>query len=114
MKDFYTAIDIFSLSSRYEGLSIAFLDALASGCQAVITDAPGNREMIRFGFNRIWYTNGNDVDDSVIKISLAVEFVKRGGSNNHAEIVRSELSSDVTYGRVLAQYHAAFSKVTKI
>jgi glycosyltransferase involved in cell wall biosynthesis/uncharacterized protein (DUF362 family) len=43
------AMDIFSLSSDTEGLSISLLEAGACGLPSVVTDAGGNREIVRNG-----------------------------------------------------------------
>ncbi|MDX9972536.1 MAG: glycosyltransferase [FCB group bacterium] len=39
--------DVFVLSSRYEGLSLALLEAMAAGVPVVVTDVPGNAEVVR-------------------------------------------------------------------
>lgn len=51
VKDLLTQADIFVMSSAWEGLSIAVLEALASGLPSVVTDAGGNREMVNNGEN---------------------------------------------------------------
>ncbi len=40
------AADVFVLPSRFEGTSMALLEAMASGLAVVVTDIPGNREVI--------------------------------------------------------------------
>jgi glycosyltransferase involved in cell wall biosynthesis len=104
LRSFYSAIDVFALTSRYEGLSISLIEALASGCPAVITDVPGNREMVRFGFNQILYARSNHVDDLVEKMSVSLKFITSGKSNNHYDIVNKKLSSEVVYKRILEEY----------
>jgi glycosyltransferase involved in cell wall biosynthesis len=104
LRSFYSAIDVFALTSRYEGLSISLIEALASGCPAVITDVPGNREMVRFGFNQILYARSNHVDDLVEKMSVSLKFITSGKSNNHYDIVNKKLSSEVVYKGILEEY----------
>lgn len=45
------AFDIFALSSRWEGMPLAILEAMASRLPCVVTDIPGNRDLIDDGVN---------------------------------------------------------------
>ncbi len=47
VKPFLSAIDIFVMSSSYEGLPIALLEAMSMECAIVSTDAGGIKEVIR-------------------------------------------------------------------
>jgi glycosyltransferase involved in cell wall biosynthesis len=47
MKPFYSAMDIFMMSSSFEGLPIALLEAMSMSCAIVTTDAGGIKEVIR-------------------------------------------------------------------
>jgi sugar transferase (PEP-CTERM/EpsH1 system associated) len=46
-----SASDIFALSSRYEGISLALLEAMAASLPAVVTRVGGNTEVITDGHN---------------------------------------------------------------
>ncbi|WP_097056103.1 glycosyltransferase [Salinimicrobium sediminis] len=46
-KDFFSAMDIFMMSSQFEGLPIALLEAMSSGCAVVSTKAGGVVEVVR-------------------------------------------------------------------
>lgn len=43
---FYAAIDVFAMSSRWEGLPVVLLEAMAAGLPAACTDAGGIREVL--------------------------------------------------------------------
>lgn len=47
VRPFLAAFDIFMMSSIFEGLPIALLEAMSSGCPVISTDAGGIREVIR-------------------------------------------------------------------
>lgn len=47
VKPFYEAMDIFMMSSSFEGLPIALLEAMSMGCAIVSTDAGGIKEVLR-------------------------------------------------------------------
>lgn len=47
VKPYFSAMDIFMMSSSFEGLPIALLEAMSMGCAIVSTDAGGIKEVIR-------------------------------------------------------------------
>jgi len=46
---YYAAADAFVLSSKFEGLPVTLLEAMAAGCPVVATDIPGVREVVADG-----------------------------------------------------------------
>ncbi|MEJ1973914.1 MAG: glycosyltransferase family 4 protein [Lacunisphaera sp.] len=59
--DFYRAIDGFILSSLYEGMSLAALEALACDLPLIVSDAPGNRELGKLPLSHLWIAPIGDV-----------------------------------------------------
>lgn len=47
VKPYYEAMDIFMMTSSFEGLPIALLEAMSMGCAVVSTDAGGVKEVLR-------------------------------------------------------------------
>jgi glycosyltransferase involved in cell wall biosynthesis len=47
VKPYYEAMDIFMMSSSFEGLPIALLEAMSMSCAIVSTDAGGIKEVLR-------------------------------------------------------------------
>jgi len=52
--DFYRAIDGLILSSLYEGMSLAALEAMACDLPLIVSDAPGNRELSKLPLSHLW------------------------------------------------------------
>jgi len=66
------AADLFVLASRYEGLSVSVLEAMAHGCAPVITrTASGADEQITDGVTGFLVDAGPDADDAAIGEAMA-------------------------------------------
>jgi glycosyltransferase involved in cell wall biosynthesis len=57
--DLLKAADLFVNSSRYEGLSVATIEALMSGLPVIATDVPGNRDIVDDGENGLLVAQGD-------------------------------------------------------
>lgn len=62
--------DVFVLSSRYEGLSIAMIEAMACGLPVIASDAPGIRDFIISGTNGLLFPAGDYKEISKCIIEL--------------------------------------------
>ncbi|MDG6900512.1 MAG: glycosyltransferase [Nitrososphaerota archaeon] len=58
----YSEAAIFILPSYREGLSVALLEAMSSGCLCVVSDIPSNMYVISPGSNAITFRSGDHVD----------------------------------------------------
>jgi glycosyltransferase involved in cell wall biosynthesis len=57
---YLAAFDVFLNTSIYEGLSVALLEAIATGCPIVTADAGGNREVLPA--NSVLVEDGSDIE----------------------------------------------------
>jgi glycosyltransferase involved in cell wall biosynthesis len=62
------AMDTFALPSDWEGLPLATLEAMAAGLPVVVSDVPGNRDLVQDGYNGLLVARG-----SVTALADAIE-----------------------------------------
>lgn len=75
--------DIFVLPSKWEGMPLAILEALSSGLPCVVTDIPGNNDLVKNGWNGFLFNVG---DYEALAESLLYLF------NN--DVIRHEVSEN--------------------
>lgn len=68
---FYAKSGIFVLPSSREGVSVALLEAMSSGCLCFVSDIPENKEIVRDKYNGILF-RANDGEDLANKIQWAI------------------------------------------
>lgn len=67
------AADAFILTSRYEGLSLSVLQALACGLKVFLTRVPGNACLKKIGFSEIsWIEPSEDENELAVRIELSL------------------------------------------
>ena len=82
--EFYGRSKVHVLASFYESTGLVSLEALASGCQIVVSDLPIQREL--FG-ERAFYCNPSDPSSIQSAIAAALQ-----ASTNHSEWARKQFS----------------------
>lgn len=104
--EFYQAIDGFALSSRYEGFSLALLEALATDLPLVITEAPGNGDLLSRPLSHLWHAPVGDVAAFAAAVTgWAGELASpHQAPRNHREMVRSCYDLDRAFARILGIY----------
>ena len=73
IEQFYNEIEIFILTSRFEGLPFALLEAMERGIPCVATSVDGNKDVIDNGING-FLVEDNSMSDMIEKLSLLIEY----------------------------------------
>lgn len=92
---YYRSADIFVLPSHAEGVSIALLEAMSCGMAVVVSDIPGNAQVIQNGKNGLLFEM-EDVNDCVRKITvlLSDEQLSQRLGNEARNTIIEKYSSD--------------------
>ena len=104
---FYQALDGFILPSRYEGLALAALEALATGLPMILTDCPGNDDLKEYGLDAIQWTPPGDVAANAAAILRWAGSRVASGTSNHRRIALESFDGRRCYENILAAYRAA-------
>lgn len=106
---FYRALDAFVLPSRYEGLSLAALEAAATGLPLILTDAPGNADLRAPGFDRVWWTPPGDsrsLAEQILAWAAAAAEAAPGQPipSNHQAVARRDFARQRQFEQMLRCY----------
>ncbi len=107
--DFYQVLDGFILTSRYEGLSLAALEALASNLPMILSDAPGNEDFLCLPLSHGWKAAPGDVAGFARGIAAWLDRLKSGAPVNHRRLARQRFNLQRQYGAVLHLYRQALA-----
>lgn len=88
--------DLFLSTSRWEGLPLAPLEAMSLGLPLVLSNVPGNSDVVLTGVNGYLYELG-DVNDCVSKIMAAVKLDKDAILKTHEESFSANIMCNKTY-----------------
>ncbi len=104
--DFYQAVDGFALTSRYEGFSLALLEALSADLPLIISEATGNGDLLHRPLSHLWHAPIGDVAAFASAIGeWGRERVSLSPAPcNHREIARACYDQSHTLGRVRRLY----------
>jgi glycosyltransferase involved in cell wall biosynthesis len=110
--DFYRVVDGFILTSKYEGFSLALLEALAANLPVILSDAPGNRDLFSQPLSHCWHAAIGDVDGFARSIVDWHDRLTWDGASevNHRELARDRFDLRDRFGAVLRLYHHLLGK----
>jgi glycosyltransferase involved in cell wall biosynthesis len=102
--DFYAVVDGFILTSRYEGFSLALLEALSGDLPLIVSTAPGNEDLLAQPLSHCWPAAAGDVDGFADAIREWHDRLGDGFPCNHRGIARSVYDSRHTCAAVANLY----------
>ena len=103
---FYRAIDGMILTSRYEGLSFAVLEALACDLPVILTEAPGNLDFIQMGLSHCWSAPKESPEQIAQAIGKWAADRSALRPSNHRQTAESRFSQDACFGALVKEYEA--------
>ena len=104
---FYQALDGMILTSRYEGLSFAVLEALACDLPVILSQVPGNNDFTEMGLSHCWSAAKEDVDGFAQVIEQWAKDCGNARPSNHRQIAESRFSQDACFGALVREYERA-------
>jgi phosphatidylinositol alpha-1,6-mannosyltransferase len=107
MPDVYRKADIFALPSQSEGMSVALLEAMASGLPVIVTDTGGTGELVQNGVNGFVIPWGDEtsLSDSIGDLVGDAELRRRMGFNSRTK------SADFDWSVITQEYVHLLHKV---
>lgn len=102
--DFYRAIDGFILTSRYEGFSLAALEALSADLPLILSEAPGNRDLLLLPLSHAWRAAPGDVAGFARGIVGWHDRLRQAAPVNHRALAQSHFDLSERCDDVLSLY----------
>ena len=99
---FYKALDGYILASRYEGLSLSAMEALATNLPLILTAVAGNVDLGRIGLDTLYWAPANDADALASAICSWASCPPRWP--NHRNIGCRLFCDDIIHSRILQAY----------
>lgn len=103
---FYQALDGFVLPSRYEGLALSALEALATGLPMILTDCPGNDDLKDYDLNAIRWVQPGDSSGLASAIIAWAREAAAGTPTNHRETALRAFHAENSCRCILGVYES--------
>jgi phosphatidylinositol alpha-1,6-mannosyltransferase len=109
MPEVYRQADIFVLPSQNEGMSIALLEAMASGLPVIVTNTGGTEELVRQGENGLIvpWASEQTLTEALIKLASDGHLRKSMGRKG------LEIAKNLDWGHIAQQYMSLFLHAIK-
>lgn len=106
VSDVYLRSFCYLSTSKMEGLPLSVLEALSYGLPCVVTNVPGNNDLIKPGFNGFLYGlhDPSQAARDIIRL-MTDENLWHIYSHNAAEMIEHHYSTEQMSGKALALYH---------
>lgn len=101
---FYQAVDMLVMTSRFEGMSYAVLEALSSDLPLVLTDVPGNRDFFRIGLSHVEKCPSENGEACAAGIEKMCERLSRAEPINHRQLAIERFGMEACFTRLLHRY----------
>ncbi len=102
--DFFRVVDGFILTSRYEGFSLAALEALSCDLPMILSEVPGNMDLLAQPLSHVWSARPGDVDGFARGIAGWHERLQNRSTINHRQIARAQFDLREKFGAILDLY----------
>lgn len=99
---FYKALDGFILSSLYEGMSYATLEAIATGLPLILTRAPGNTDFDHFGLSHVFL--GDARDPASLSVAIDQWHASLERPSNHRQLACERFNEAICFEELLDAY----------
>jgi len=107
--DYLSASDVFILPSRYEGMPLALLEAMANELPVILSDIPVHRLLVeRAGAG--WTFRSGDADDLALKIAIAV---KDGLPPNWGLKLRQSVLKHNRFADMVQAYRSIYERLAR-
>lgn len=104
---FYQALDGMILTSRYEGLSFAVLEALACDLPLILSEVPGNMDFVQMGLSHCGSAGKEDPVGIASAIESWVQDRPMARPSNHRETAEKRFSQSACFGALVLEYETA-------
>jgi glycosyltransferase involved in cell wall biosynthesis len=102
--DFYRAVDGFILTSHYEGFSLAVLEAISANLPMIVSEAPGNMDLLALPLTHLWKARPRDVEGFSRCIASWHERLQTPSPINHRQIAMAQFDHRKSLGAILELY----------
>lgn len=107
---FYKAVDGFVLTSTYEGLSLASLEALAADLPLVLSRAPGNLDLVDLPLTHLWSAEPGNVPEFTAAFLQWYDACLEGRASNHRQVALERYDCRSTQAQVLGYYRQTLAQ----
>lgn len=104
VRDYLVAADVFAMPSKFEGLGVAALEAMACGVPTILYDVPGLRDLI--SSNKIGFLIKPDYKSLAEQLQVCYEIDTSSYSTSAQEMVNSHYSMEANIRQITELYNS--------